>query len=267
MFGGRPVTIALATRYFCLPLLVCQSMVSTSQLSHAGPPAIVMAAISLETSFVTQHEPVLLELALNNQSEQEIVVSLGDNDEKINIKVIDPDGRIFLKPRSIRQGFAASDAVYVAAGRTAVRSVALTDWFNFDEIGTYQIEVNLSSSSSAKERFSYTIQGNRTLLSLRILPYDEGSLVAACADLLNRIQDLHSHRGSAAAAKALSKINDAAAVPFLAAAMKENEFKSLMIDALARLKTQDAVEALVAATRSDDPETRNLAHAALAGIG
>lgn len=99
-----------------------------------------------------------------------------------------------------------------------------------------------------------------------MLPRDEGSLDSACADLLSRVEDLHSSASALTAAKALSSIKDPVAIPYIATAIKRREFASIMITALSRLKTDQAVAALVEASKSDDPETRMLASSALAGI-
>ena len=61
--------------------------------------------------------------------------------------------------------------------------------------------------------------------------------------------------------------NDPVAVPYLAAAAKRKEFASMMIAALARLKTTKAVEALVLVSQSGDPETAASARAALTSLG
>jgi hypothetical protein len=247
----------------------CQCLLFAAGFSEAQTtPTPVVAAISLEKSLITQHEPALLELRFENLSERGTVVSLGENDEKLELRVVDPEGHAFRKSRpEVRHGFASPDAFSVAGGKMSVGYVPLTDWFDFEKIGTYQIEVSLSPSSLEKERFSYDIRSSPTSLSLTVLPRDERALESICADLLGRTQALHSAGAALSAARALSKVNDPVAVPFLASAMKGNEFKGLMIDALARLKTKEALDALIAASRLDDPETKTLARGALASLG
>jgi hypothetical protein len=256
-------------KYSVAPIFACLYLLLATQAARGQGASIpVMASVSLEKNPITQREPAILELTFENQSDQEVVISLGYEDEKMEIMVVDPEGRTFRKPRpALREGFRSTDAFYVAGGKTAAGHVALNDWFVFEKIGTYQIEVNLSSRSSPKERFSYEIRGKPSSLALIVLPRDEHSLKSACADLLARAQDLHSSSEALTAAKALSKVDDPIAVPFLVEAMKGDEFKGLMIDALARLKTDQAIQALLSASRSSDPETRNLAHSALVSLG
>jgi hypothetical protein len=233
-----------------------------------GAIVLLEGVISLKKKVITQHEPVIINLTLQNHSQHAVVVSLGDEDEKLNIEVVDPDGLVFWKPKPTRRGFGATtDAFYIAGGATAVGSVPLDEWFKFEKIGMYQIKVTLASPSSPKEAFLYTIDSGLTTLSLTVLAYDEKSLKSECADLLARVQDLHSPGVALTAAKALSKVNDPVAVPFLAEAMKNKAFTGLMIDALAHLRTKNAVDALIVASQSSDPEMKSLAQSALKSLG
>jgi hypothetical protein len=226
------------------------------------------ASISLEKRVVTQHEPVVIDISLNNPSKQGTVVNLGSEDEKLEVKVLDPEGNVVRKPRAVlKDGWASPDVFDVPPGAASVGSVDLNSWFRFDKTGTYRIDITLSATSSPREPFSYTILNNSVSLDLTVLARDEQSLESACSDLLARTEDLRSPSRAVTAARALSNVNDPVAVPFLVAAMKGNEFKGLMIDALARLKTDQAIQALISASRSSDPETRSLAHSALISLG
>lgn len=70
------------------------------------------------------------------------------------------------------------------------------------------------------------------------------------------------------AAKALSKVDDPVAVPYLADVLNRKVFAELMIPALARLKTDKAIDALTAASPSGDRELlRSLVQAAPVRIG
>jgi hypothetical protein len=239
---------------------------SPAQAQDASVP--LTATISLEKRVVTQHEPVVIDISFNNPSKQGTVVNLGSEDEKLEVKVSDPQGDVVRRPRAVlKGGWASPDVFDVPSGAASVGSVDLNRWFRFDKTGTYRIDITVSPISSPKEPFSYTILNNSVSLDLTVLPRDEQSLELACSDLLARTEDLRTPSGAATAARALSNVNDPVAVPFLVSAMKGNEFKGLMIDALARLKTDQAIQALLSASRSNDPETRSLAHSALISLG
>jgi hypothetical protein len=227
----------------------------------------VTAKFSMEKTPVTQGEPAILQITFDNRSGHGVVINLGYEDEKLDITVVDPDGQVSHKPTpTLREGWGPVDAFVAAAGETSPGSVSLSDWFVFKKVGTYRIDVSLSPISSPKEPFTYRISGNHAALTLTVLPRDEGSLDSACADLLSRVEDLHSSASALTAAKALSSIKDPVAVPYIATAIKRREFASMMITALSRLKTDQAVAALVEASKSEDPETKMLARSALAGI-
>ena len=231
-------------------------------------PVRLTATMLLEKRVVTLHEPVLIDLAFENPSDRGVVVNLGDQDEKLDVKILEPDGKMIEKPKSaLRNGWASPDVFDIPQGVESVASIALGEWFTFGKVGSYRIDVTVSPVSSLREPFSYTILNNSAVLDLTVLPRDEQSLERACAGLLARAQHLQSPSKAVAAAKALSRVNDPVAVPFLVEAMKEREFKGLMIDALARLRTNSAIDALISASQSSDQETKGLARSALAGIG
>lgn len=150
-----------------------------------------------------------------------------------------------------------SKAVHVDAGARETISLVASDWFNFEEDGIYQLEVALRGSLAA---------GVTANLALQVEPRNEEALKATCSSLLSRVNDSQSLSASLVAVKALSGINDPLAVAYLAEAMKRREFVALVIGALARLNTQEAVNALIAASRSPDPETSSQARSALASL-
>jgi len=237
-------------------------------IAHAQDALVRIAThMSLERNVITQHEPVILKITFDNPSERGVVVNFGYEDEKIDAKIFDPEGAEFSKPRPVKSGWNSPDIFSVSPSATSSGLVALNRWFDFEKTGSYRIKVTLSPASSAKEPFPYAISNNSATLDLTVLPRDERSLESTCADLLARTEDLQSSAQAMTAARALSRVNDPIAVPYLAAALKSNEFKGLMIDALSHLRTEKAIEALISASRSSDPETKALARSALVGLG
>jgi hypothetical protein len=243
----------------------CSFGVSWAQVQRS--PISVATAISLQKNFVSQHEPVIIEMSFENLSPRGIVVNLGSQDEKVRIRVVGPDGRILRRPHLVHNGWESADVFYVAGSATTIGSVVLSEWFNFEKTGKYRIEVEVAPHSYSQEPFSYHLQNSQATLTLTVLPRDEASLRSACAHLLAGMRDMPTSPITLTAAQALSRVNDPVAVPFLAEGMKAKGFERLMIDALVRLGTEDAINAIVAASHSSDPETRTLASAALVGLG
>jgi hypothetical protein len=242
----------------------CLLLILAAAGAQVGPVHLT-TTISLAKKVITQHEPVILEMAFENTSQQGVAVNLGYQDEKLGIVVSDPEGKVVQKPQPVKSGWAVPDVFDVPHGGSSVGLVALNTWFSFDKIGVYRIEVTLSPDSSPREPFSYSILNSSSTLELTILPRDEQSLESACADLVRMIGGRSP--SSSAAASALSSVEDPAVVPFLAQAMKRREFAGTMIWALARLKTDEAVRALILASKSSDHETSVLARSALVGLG
>lgn len=247
-------------------VLIGGSVLVGLQAGHARGGVAPTVAVALEKAVITQHEPVIVDFTARGSASEGADVELGYDYEKVDVKVTDPDGRVWPKPRpSIPQeGLKFREAVRAAPGATGVSSIVLNAWFNFDTVGTYQINLSVSppvDSASAE------MQVPETSLTLTVLPRDEASLASACADLVTRLRDSKSFVARRTAATALAKVDDPAAVPFLAEALRQRDFKPLLVEALVQLNTPDAVKALVSASRSSDEETSRLARAALLGLG
>ena len=214
--------------------------------------------IALEKDTITQHEPVIVDIEIQNPQSTSLDFDPGYNWENVQINVIDPNGRSWSRPdTALQQGMKFSKAVHVDAGMKSTISIVANDWFNFDARGSYQLEVVLRGVHIPPSGIS-------AKLLLQVEPRDGAALKAACSALLVRANNPQSFSASLVAAKALSEVNDSAAVPYMAAAMNRPEFVSLMIGGLARLNTKDAINALVEASKSRDPETSSLARSALA---
>jgi hypothetical protein len=241
---------------------VC-ALVSPVSGSAQGTPGAAVT-VALEKELVTQHEPVLLRFTLRNSSSKQAVFELGYGEEKANVKVTvtDPDGRLWPKPRPVPQ-FGFKETILAEPFSTSVRSIVLNDWFTFDKLGRYRIDMAVPPSTGSSPA---NLQIPDTPLTLTVLPRDEVALAASCADLVRRLENRKSAADADAAANALSKVDDPVAVPFLAKAMKQKLFSSMMIGALGRLNAPGAINALIAASHSSDPEISSLARATLVAL-
>lgn len=224
----------------------------------AQEPALSEASVALEKTVISAGEPVILDIAVQNPSATALDVDPGYDWENVEIKVVDPDGRSWTRPPAApRQGMKFSNAVHLDAGAATTIWVVANDWFKFDEPGAYQIEVVLRGTLRS---------GATAHLSLRVQQKNPDALKAACSALLERVSNSQTSSESLVAAKALSDVNDSVVVPYLAAALKRREFVPQMISALARLNTDEALNALAEASKSHDPETSSQARAALSAL-
>jgi hypothetical protein len=224
-----------------------------------------MIRVSLEKGRITQHEPVIADIAVDNPSLFPVQFDPGYNMQQISLHVVDQSGRrLEAAAPPDREGMKFSNAVQVGPGTTHVIPILLNRWFDPEAVGNYSIDlaIRLPRSGSNGE-----ISYSRSKLELTVLPEDKKSLESACIGLLARIENSHSAYDAIIGAEALASVEDPAAVPFVAEAMKKREFTAMMVGALARIRTDEAISALVTASRSSDDETRGLARAALAALG
>lgn len=220
---------------------------------------------ALQKNAITQHEPVLLDITIRNNSQTSVRFDPGYKYERIGFEVTDPEGRLLTRGVPVPQeGMTFSKAIDIAPAASGVISLLLDEWFTFDKIGDYKIDITVSSQARPNAE---QIGEMKSRLTLKVLPRDQPALESRCADLVRLIENSQTAAATIVAAKALAGVSDPAAVPFLAQALRRREFAGLMIAALARVGTTAAVDALVVASRSNDPETNTLAKSALLSIG
>lgn len=266
-------------RYAIVAALMGMPLLAASQVTRGQNTPTPVVAVKLEKSVITQHEPVILDFIIKNSSPDKIAFDLGYDFDKIDVQVADSDGGVSYRPRftpnesreRARRGVAAPpsvvtfrEAIVVAPDVTDSIPMVLSDRNSFSKVGRYQITVQpspLANHSPASARI------RETSLVLTVTPRDEASLESACRDLLAQVENPKSAAGRIAAAVGLSEVSDPVAIPFLAQALKQRAFSAMMIQALARLRTPEAIQTLVSASQSDDAETRSLARAALAALG
>jgi hypothetical protein len=244
---------------------LCVALSAAAARADRAQGPVVVAA--LEKQVVTQHEPVILVFELTNPSAGEADLDLGFGFKNVEVKLTDPAGRTWPKPPLFppkeNEALVFMEGIRAAPRTTGDAYLLLDEWFNFEKVGRYRIEVAVSPSSASASR---GLRLPDTVLNLSVLPRQEAALRAACGTLAVRVRESKSYERAEIAAKALAKVEDPAAVPYLAEALSVKPFASIMISALARLNTPDAINALVAASQSSDPETSSLARATLAAL-
>lgn len=253
----------MQARKLMVPILAALLLVCGSRLLLAQSATVVVAA---EKSVITQHEPTIIDITISNNSPGPIHLDPGHDQEAIGVVVIGPEGKPLEGiPLVRRDGMRFSEAFDVDPASSVVDFVLLNDRFTIENPGNYEIDVTVPSFGGA---LSTEASGSvRSRLALTVLPRNQAELESACADLASRVKDPLSGSAAITAAKALAAVDDPAVVPFLVVAMQRREFAGLMIRALQRLDTDEAVRALISASRSEDPETRALAHSALLSLG
>jgi len=247
---------------------LCVTALFTAVVGLMGSPGICSQApaapaitVALEKDVITQYEPVIIDFAIHNPTSRDIAFELGYGYETIKVEVIDPEGIALpkLRPAPLNERLVFRQAVQARARTSGVNSLLLNEWFNFDKLGKYEIKI---SAPPSKNSSAGNMELGDTSLFLTVLPPDEQSLKSACAALVTRMKSKSAADASLAAA-ALSKVDNPIVVPFLAEGMKRKWFTSMMLAALVRLNTPDAINAIVSASQSSDPEISSLARATL----
>lgn len=216
-----------------------------------------LVSYRLEKHAITQGEPVLVNVSLRNTSPQPLNVDFGGNgNENIRISIIKPDGqRVQRLPVGRREGITFSGQVHLEPKQSYAETLVLNEWFEFDKIGSYLIEMGLMSSRTPA-----------TTLRLDVQEGDRVKLATVCTELLSRIQTNASAQDSLAATQALSYIRDPVAVPSWKALLNRPDFNMTAISNLAAIGDATAADALLSKLNVGDQGTRSSIRSALKTI-
>jgi len=229
--------------------------------------AIGPVSINLEKTTVTQGEPVLVDVRVENQSWPALDLDLGgDGKGNVLIGVKMPNGKKVWKPApDVRAGVLVFlGGVHLQLGETYSEALVLNEWFRFEEVGTYDVQVNLK----APIRVGETILPVTSFIQhLEVRAKDPSRLTAACEDLAARVQDRRTAQDAQAAALALSYVDDVVAVRSLERVLRGPPgFEQSAASGLARIGNDDAVAALIRSLGVSDELKRSSARAALQSI-
>jgi len=243
----------------CIVALAGVALCQSPTLANTGVSSTTVRIV-LEQNIISAGEPVLVDVKIHAPASSSIDFDPGYDDNNVDLSVIDPIGRVFARQHvTHREGMRFSEAVHVKPGEESVFTLLANDGFSFNEPGHYVVDVLLRGTHGGTGAI-------RASLPLQVRERDASALRQTCTALLDRITDSKSFTASLIAARALSSVKDQVAVPYISAAVKRREFASLMIDALARARTEEALEALKVASESNDSETSSLARAALVAL-
>jgi hypothetical protein len=210
----------------------------------------VNVSYSLESSVVTMHEPVIVSVAVFNESRQPVTVRLGrDRKESFSLAIEWPDGSMHKRPETpIREGAFDPGNVSVAPGQRLLHRLLLNEWASFPAPGEYKLEVRLLTPIELSSGAKTPSAPYRT--SFNVLPRDESKLKAACERLVEQIESTDRVREANDAAAALAYIDDPIVVPYLERALRSGRYvEHPVIDGLARVGNEEAVQILTAVVK------------------
>src|SRR6266568_8556161 len=164
---------------------------------------------------VTLHEPVILDIVVDNQSEHPVNLDLGwRRIEKFRLALLKPDGQIMPPRAKDPEGVSLIGQFSVAASERYRQWIALDELVDFDTIGRYALTVQFVGGIGAVPDVLVRVDRNQTI-PITVLPRDEDTLRATCAKFAGvTLESMNADRYMRAAT-ALAWVRDPVAVPYL----------------------------------------------------
>jgi hypothetical protein len=225
----------------------------------------VIVTVSPRVAHVTAHEPIILDLAIENNAKDSAHVSLGrDRKEGLTIEIRSPsrDKTRLVWPR--RSGFSRVGDFEIAPAGQYLQSYILDEAYNFAEVGQYEVEATLANPILIHG--VPTATPNSFHARIEIEPRNEAALEKRCEFIVTQIEQASSFQDAADAALALSYVRDPVAVPFLQKLLTTNwRVQPSAIVGLERIASRDAINVLALAAK-EQGDTSTLAKSALERI-
>jgi hypothetical protein len=230
--------------------------------SSASQATESRVSIELEKPVLCQEEPVLATIRIENESPENLDLDLGgDGRDNLKIWITGPDGTRREGKRVTAGGEATFfGSVHLVPGGRYSETIVLSEWFTFDQIGRYEIDVLVRDSRKTGGR-ARPIGGSPVVLE--VSAKDTRQLLLSSESLLARIQVAGSSQDALAAAAALRLVSDPMVVPLWGRLLANPAFRRTAALRLTQIGNKAAVEALASTLSSDDAEARSLAEVAL----
>lgn len=221
------------------------------------------------SSPVTQHEPIIVSVVFQNGLDETVDIKLGRaQKEGFRFLIVEPTGTRVDLPPLLQQGLASSGEISLRPNRRYSLRLILDEWYEARAPGDYLINVQLVTPITTAAGKAVDVN-KAALLPLKVLPRNEVTLKQKCEQLMLQLQQSKEFPRRSAIAEVLSYIDDPVAIPYLARLVDERE-DIYSIRGLMRIGTDEAAEAMIHATESEDRESaayaRSLLHQMLPKI-
>lgn len=214
----------------------------------------------------SEHEPIVLQVVIDNPSESGLDVQLGRNRVgSFHFRLRRPDGSAIAADPGTPTGaggLSSRGQLIVAPGGSQTERLLLNGWLEFLDIGEYSLDIRFDG---AVRQANNDIRVQRTaILAFRILPRDATRLQSRCDLLFNQVRSGRAFADRRTAAEELSYVVDPIAVPYLAQAIKADQMiDDVAILGLERIGNAEARSILEQALVNRHPETAQAARDAL----
>ena len=207
------------------------------------------------------HAPIFIDLTVFNRSAETVAFDLGLNKKaNLELTITEPGGGIITRTLS-SEGIGALGEVSLPPGEKYVQRLLLNEWYEFPEIGSYQIKMTLLADPFVVSGVANADRPS-TEFSVDIGPRDPAQLERISRKLADTAIGAATLEESMQAANALSYIQDPVAVPSLARVLQQGSLvEQYAVDGLGRIGTPEAIAALEAAQNHPDEDVRGAVRA------
>src|SRR5262245_14813874 len=218
----------------------------------ARPAAdLVILRIEVEHGAAVLHEPIYLTFVVQNTQPERLDFDLGAYGKTtFAFSITEPDGRIVqIAPFKTPDGISALGRVRLGNGLTYTQKILLDEWYDFNSVGQYSIELRTAAifrTSSGRSVETTPIKP----IFLQVQPRDENRLDSICKSLATTVLTSSLSTGEReTAAVTLSHVRDPVAIPFLLQLL-ERGFEVVALDryaveGLTRIGSNEAIGALI----------------------
>jgi hypothetical protein len=224
--------------------------------------------LSLANSKVVLYEPIILNFVLQNDSNQNIKLDLGQNyKEGFIFTVVFPDGKVSQLPQLTRDGISTIGNVLVKPQQTYSQRILLNEWLDFDSTGSYKIEGRLAEPIKTEDGKILAINSNFNT-TVNVQPENAERLKRVSAALVQSISESDNWKENSEAALTLGYVRHPIAVPFLQKVLSSDKMvESFAIKGLERIGNEEAVQVLITIIKEkSDSELALLSKSALQRI-
>ncbi len=251
-----------------LSLCCCLLLMTVVDAKNHVPntPKGVQVHFRLQERVLTLHEPVVALFEVHNGMTKPVVVTVGATVRQffdLSLKI--PSGEVLHKDPYEGQVDIVSygdGTVTVEPGADYSEPLVLNRWFPFQSEGTYTLTSKLTSDiKTADGDFHAGSETGQVLIN----PRDPARLNRLCEELEKQAEIAKTVDAAQFPTLALSYVNDAIAVPFLARVLSANTLAySYAVKGLERIGTDEAAEVLLSALNENWGDIPELATSSLA---
>jgi hypothetical protein len=231
----------------------------SSVAGKAQSPFLVLSAAS-EPLSVVLHQPVVFHVNLTNSSGNPLSIDLGQQyDKAFNVHLTLPTGEeVEPLPQLNTPLDGPGGIVEIRSGQTRSVRLFLNEWYPFDTVGTYRVQLSLPGAN------------NRVYSEVVVGPRDTARLRRALSLLLEQAQAGNLEE-STSAARSLALCRDEESSPFFLGLARSpgfrTEFMIEAIEGLTRIESRASVAGIgQIVTETKDSNVLLLAEHRLAGL-